>query len=449
MTKEYLKKRVKELPTEPGIYKFLGPNQKCLYIGKALNLKNRLNSYLKTEDVRIRKMVSLAESLKFQITGSDIEALILESQLIKKSRPEFNIVMRDDKQYFYVGFTNDQFPKIFLTHQPREVSSIKEQVLRGSGGLNTKYLIPNTYYIGPFTDGSAIKTTLRLLRRIFPYCTCKQLHNNYCLNYHIEKCPGFCCLKDNPERSRRTAEFATYKKNIKSVKDILSGKRSSVLANLEKDMGRMGSQGKFEEALELRNKIGKIKRVFQNAQILLNSNRLETEVDTTKETLALLKKQLGLSKIPDRIEAYDISNIHGTNAVGSMVVFTKGYQDKNEYRKFKIISKNTSDDTGMLKEVLSRRFNHPEWPYPDLILIDGGKGQLNAGISVIPKNIKIISMAKNDRHVGEKIFIAGQKEPIFLSKMPTDVKNTLLRIDSEAHRFAISFYRTLHRKLFR
>src|SRR3989344_1657275 len=209
-----LKNIASKLPPEPGVYFFKDSGGKNLYIGKASSLKSRVLNYTKTaalkaglangrEDTRIKRMVQMASTLKFIATDSDIEALILESQYIKRYRPMFNVVMRDDKQYFYVGFSRGEFPKIFLTHQPQLVSSTEYKV---SGIQNTKYKILNTDYVGPFTDGNAIKTTLRYLRNIFPYCTCKQLHNNYCLNYHIGKCPGFCCLKDSPERSRRIVE---------------------------------------------------------------------------------------------------------------------------------------------------------------------------------------------------------------------------------------------------
>src|SRR3990167_5972590 len=248
-------------------------------------------------------------------------------------------------------------------------------------------------YIGPFTDGTALKTTLRYLRRIFPYCTCKKPHNNFCLNYHIGKCFGFCCLKDNPEQSRRAAEIE-YKRSIRAIK----------------------------------NKLEKIKRVFENAKIIR---------DIGHKTLD--KKNIY------RIEGYDIANIQGKYAVGAMVVFSNGKPDKNEYRKFKIYSKQSSDDTAMLKEVLTRRFNHPEWPAPDLILIDGGKAQLSAALKVICTQIPVIALAKDEKHRGSKIFISGKKNSISLSKLPTDAKNLLLHFDSDAHRFAISYHRRLHR----
>ncbi|HZZ99575.1 MAG TPA: GIY-YIG nuclease family protein, partial [Candidatus Paceibacterota bacterium] len=169
-----LRQFVKDAPDQPGIYRYQASNGRDLYIGKAASIKKRLTSYLKTEDSRIQKMITTADKVSFDPTNSDIEAMILESQMIKQKRPDFNIMLRDDKQYFYVAITREDFPHIFLTHQT--TGRIKQR----------NHDIAE--YIGPFTDGAALKSALRLLRSIFPYCTCTQKHHNRCLNYHIGKC---------------------------------------------------------------------------------------------------------------------------------------------------------------------------------------------------------------------------------------------------------------------
>jgi excinuclease ABC subunit C len=419
-----LSEQIKKLPSGPGIYLFRNSRNKPLYIGKALNLKGRVTHYLKAEDSRLKRMIRESGKLDFIETTSDIEALIMESQYIKTYRPDFNIMLRDDKQYFYVGITKEQFPRIFLTHQP---------------GKNSKLNSSPAEFVGPFTDGSALKTTLRHLRRIFPYCTCKQKHNNYCLNYHIGKCPGVCCLK---KPTIDNLQLTNYKKNIKAIKDILNGKKETLIKDSERKMRALAKEHKFENALELQEKIEKVRRVFLNAQIIRNSNNNE-------EILENLKRLLDLPVFPKRIEAYDIANIQGNYAVGAMVVFVDGKPDKNEYRKFKIYSKSTADDTAMLKEIISRRFKHTEWEFPGLILIDGGKGQLNASRTVSPKGISIIALTKNEKHIGEKIFVAGKKEATPLSNLPVTIKNLLLGIDAEAHRFAITYYRLLHGKVYK
>ncbi len=429
MTGDKLKKEIKKMPVKPGIYIFKSTKNKPLYIGKALNLKNRLNHYLKTSDARLRQMILESEKIDHIETGSDIEALILESQYIKKYRPDFNIMLRDDKQYFYIAIKNDKFPRLYITHQPLK---------------NV-----DTEFIGPFTDGNALKTALRLLRKIFPYCTCKQPHNNYCLNYHIGKCPGFCCLKDNSERSQRSSEFPGYRKNILAIRDILSGKKDSLINEFEKQMKKISEKHEYEKAMELKYKIEKLKRVFLNAQIIHNkySPLNRTSNKTNLGALKKLAHIIGIRGIPRRIESYDIANIQGRHATGAMVVFTDGNPDKNEYRKFNIIFEE-GGDTGMLQEVLMRRFRHPEWQSPDLMVIDGGKAQFNAA-KFTAKNIPVIAVTKNEKHIGEKILIENKKEPILLSGVPPEVRNLILRIDSEAHRFAISHYRRRHTKYLR
>ena len=413
MTNGSLKKTISKLPTGSGIYIFKNVSGRTLYIGKASNLKNRVGQYLRTGDVRLQKMVSVAKKLSFVKTDSEVEALILESQYIKKYKPAFNIMLRDDKNFFYVGLTRstssgqaEKFPKIFITHQP-----------------HSKYRnIEISSFVGPFTDGTALKTTLRHLRRVFPYCTCKQLHHNYCLNYHIGKCPGFCCLKQHLNQRPTTYDLQLYKKNIKSVKDILGGKKTLLIKKMEKEMAAFGKKEEFDKAIELRNKIDKIKRVFENARIIQNISHSHISLYGNRG-----KNIVGLTELPVRIEGYDVANIQGKYAVGAMVVFVDGKPDKNEYRKFKIknfdistfrnIEISSSGDAEMLKEVLTRRFRHPEWSLPDLIVVDGGKAKLNKASSMITKlqitnykqipNLKfkipnIIALAKDDKHKGSK-----------------------------------------------
>lgn len=432
MTIDSLKKHITDLPFGPGIYVFKNAQKKYLYLGKATNLKNRVGSYLKTEDARIKKMVELAQSLRFISTQSEIEALILESQLIKRFRPQFNIVMRDDKQYAFVGFTREEYPKIFITHQPNS----KHQSIKISS------------FIGPFTDVGALKITLRYLRRIFPYCTCRQAHHNYCLNYHIGKCPGFCCLKSDASNK----EKKIYADNIKAIEKILSGKKNSFAMELKKEADNAARNDDFDKAIDLRDKRERLERIFENAKIIKYS-------DILKRYRSGLESLLKLQKPIIRIEGYDVSNIQGTHATGSMVTFVNGRPDKNFYRKFKIQTKQTPDDTTMLKEILIRRFKHDKWPFPDLILIDGGKAQLNTVCSVISSYYTmflkkqrapfLIALTKNKKHIGEKMYISGRKYPLALTKLSPADRNLFWAINSEAHRLAISYYRKLHQKLFK
>lgn len=452
-----------KIPTNPGIYFFKNPKGKILYIGKAGNLKNRLSSYFNRQkkEPRIESMLEEANRVEWQETDSEIEAFLLEAKQIKRYLPKYNIALRDGKQYSYVVFTDDPFPKIFITHPPSTYDQNQKLKIHGRAGKNQNL-------VGPFVESGTLRATLKMFRRIFPYCTCNRLHNNYCLNYHIGLCLGFCCLKNSNLRIMNN-ELQMYLQNVKAIKDMLNGRKKALINQLEKEMKATGNQGNFEQAIVLRNKLEKIKRVFENARVI-------KELVKKQSILYEFKKIFKLARLPERIEGYDISNIQGKFATGSMVVFTDGNPDKNEYRKFKVrrtlpaevltktkegtSNKEKFGDTKMLEEVLTRRFQHLEWHLPDLIIVDGGKGQLNAakvaisnfqpalssGRFSISKAISIIALTKNAKHRGDHIYLSSEKLPIPLSRLPESVKNLILHVDSEAHRFAIEYYRKLHRK---
>lgn len=387
-----------------------------MYIGKAGNLKNRLNSYFSktVKDPKTTNMLQEASRVDWRESDSEIEALIKEAELIKTHQPKYNVMLRDDKQYSYVVFTDDAFPKIYVTHQPQE----------------------NEIVFGPFVDGGALRSTLKMFRRIFPFCSCKRPHNQYCLNYHIGQCLGFCCLR-NPTVTDE--EYQEYKDNVKAIKELLKGGKKSLVKEIEREMKIAGKEGNFERAIKLRDRLEKIKAVFENAKVI-------REIAKKNDALGQLQELLRLESQPHRIEGYDVANIQGKYATGSMVVFTDGNPDKNEYRKFRIRLGSEPNDTKMLKEILRRRFNHPEWQNPDLIIIDGGKGQLNAARTNTPGGIPVIALTKDSEHKGDHIFVASKKAAMPLKKLPESARHLILHVDAEAHHFAISYYRKLHRR---
>jgi len=423
-----LKRLVTKIPTKSGVYFFV-KNNKEIYIGKAINLKNRLKNYVINNDARIQKMVGQATTLKFRITDSEIEALITEALLIKKHRPIYNVLLRDDKRFNFVEFSRDKFPRIYTTHQPKYQDSI-----------------------GPFTDGTSIKLVLRYLRHIFPYCTCKNKHYNYCLNYHIGNCPGFCCLR-NPAMA--SSDARQYLDSIRAIKDILSGKEGSVAKKMEKEMKSLATRHEFDKAIQIREKLGRLNKIFTNAKVIVDLSLEKVIVSDTRDGLTQLKKIFKLRKTPAKIEGYDISNIQGTSATGAMVVFKNGRSDKSEYRKFKIKKLQRSSlpaqagltvqtgDTGMLSGIIMRRFSHRDWQTPDLILVDGGKGQLSSAGAVAPAGVPILALTKNAKHRGDHIYSTTLNSPVKLSDLPPEARNLLLSIDSEAHRFAINYHRHL------
>jgi len=445
MDKLFYSKTKANIPPLSGVYIFKDARRRPLYVGKASNLSNRLNSYFTGAKVpMIAQMLKKASSIEWQTTLTEIEALILESQLIKKLKPPYNTLLRDDKQYFYVGFTHEQFSKIIITHQVGKQATSK-RVNRKKSDLSLVRLSLVADFVGPFTNGGALRMALKNLRRIFPYCTCKQKHQRPCLNYHIGNCLGFCCLKIDNEFSRPRESIVNYKSNIRAIREILNGKKTAVVKKLIRKLKEKENSADTENSAQLRNQIIKLERFFQNTKVI-------QKLGMNRKILLELKKILNLPTLPKRIEGYDISNIGGLFATGSMIVFTDGLPDKNEYRKFKIKSVTGSNDVAMLSEVLERRLRHTEWQYPDLILVDGGRSQVNA-VSLVLKTlypkpftldpIPVIGITKNTRHIGEQITLLNGEE-ISLNSIPDPVKNLLLQIDAEAHRFAISYYHKRH-----
>jgi excinuclease ABC subunit C len=410
-----IKKRIVNAPQSPGVYIFKNRKRQVLYVGKAANLRNRLKSY--TGRGWKEDMLKHATSVNWIELSSDIEALIKEAELIKGYKPRFNFMMKDDKNYAYVSFSNDKFPRITTTHQPSESDKAT--------------------FIGPFTDGVGLKRVLRLLRRGFPYCTCsaKLKHKRSCVNAQIGKCLGYCCL----DKAAAKAELAEYKSNINYIKKVLTGKSKGLARQLEKKMMTVSHQQKYEEAASIRNQLTSINRIFEHSPFLKRDLQAERQ-----KALIVLKELLRLDHVPERIEGYDISHHQGSESVASMVVFADGLPQKSEYRKFKMRTVEGINDPAMMAEVLTRRIRHKEWPKPDLIIVDGGKAQLNASKKKLKsKKIAIASLAKRD----EELFITTNKHPFKLKRLPPPLLNLVTHVRDEAHRFAISFHRKRRRIL--
>ena len=376
---KYLKtKEINKLPKTFGVYAFK-KGAKFFYVGKAANIKERVKQH--------KDLLGLAKEIGYIKTNSEIEALILEAKLIKKIQPKYNVLWRDDKNYFYVAITKESFPRVIITHQLK----IK----------NCKLKID---FIGPFIEGTSLKRALTYLRRTFPYYTSKSHPKGSCLWCHLKLCPGPDPVK--PE----------YQKNIKSLVFVLKGNSRKVLNDLERRMKKSSLLQEYEKAAKIRDKITSLERVIDPQQI------------------------------PERAEAYDVSNIRGEEAVGSMVTFINGRPAKNFYRKFKIKIAGKPNDVAMIKEILSRRLRHAEWPYPDLILIDGGKAHLNAASKCLKWNfkhiIKVMAIAKKEN----KLYVEGRTKPILLKGLPREMFNLILQLRDEAHRFAISYHRKLRKK---
>ncbi len=435
---KFLKKReVSRLSPTAGIYCFKS-GREFLYVGKASNLRERVKNHSSQPAYRDNLFIDKVKKIGYIKTDSEIEALILEANLIKKYQPKYNVVWRDDKNYFFVGQTKEDFPTIFITHQPSPTAKVK--------GQKSKVKIK---YIGPFVEGRSLKRTLEILRKIFPYRTCKPYAGKPCLWYQLDRCPGPCLLGSKlaqaiPDLEQKIKNDS--RRNVKNLSQILEGENFQVLRNLKKEMKEASKIQDFEKAAKIRDQITSLKRVLAQAKVLETMETKESDWEKIEKKIKeILGTKLGIS----RIEAYDVSNIQGKEATGSMITFVNGKPDKNLYRRFKIKITGQPNDLAMLKEVLSRRFSHPEWGWPDLILIDGGLAQLHAATETKnqqPKSkrrLRVMALAKKEN----KLFMENQKRPILVKSLPREIFNLMLYLRDEAHRFAISYHRKLRAKL--
>ncbi|MDP2789224.1 MAG: GIY-YIG nuclease family protein [bacterium] len=411
-------KKIK-IPSNPGVY-FFRKGSEILYIGKATELKSRVKSYFSEDLIETRgpvifDMVFKADNLKWQVTDSVLEALILEAELIKKYQPKYNTKEKDDKSFNYVIITKEKLPKVVIVRGKKlqEQESFSRFTLpRVRGGTYTtkNFLAPFASTFGPFPNGSQLKEALKIIRRIFPHLDDKS--KNYVEFYRqINLVPD---LNDHK----------MYLENIKNIKLFFQGKKKRILQNLKKEMRNYAKAREFEKA-------GEIKRQIFALQHINDVSLLKLEPSA-------------YSLVPiSRIEAYDIAHMSGKNMVGVMTVVENGNPVKSEYKKFKIRTQRGSNDTGALKEILNRRLAHPEWPYPDIIVVDGGVAQMNAArgvFNLVGVKIPIVSVVKDERHRAKEI--KGDK------KLVHKYEHAILLANSEAHRFAIAYHKNMRAKNF-
>ncbi len=543
-----LQQKLDALPTKPGVYQFKNREGKIIYVGKAQNLRNRVRQYFqesRARDVRIDALVSKIEDVELTVTDSEVEALILESNLIKKLKPRYNVDLKDDKSYPFIAITNEPFPRVFVTR--RKV---------GAG----------TRYFGPYTDVKTMRFALKTIRHIFMIRSCNydltetsiaQGKFKICLDYHIKKCEGPCEGLVSREH---------YTSMIEQVAAVLKGKTSSVVGALQQEMNLAASALRFEEAARLRDRLqaltvytGKQKIVTQRefdrdifavatkagdacgvvfkvregkvigsqhfymgnvdgvaeaevmeslieryylenedipSEVLLScavdsesllkswlSVRANNEVnvfvpksgeahkligmakanaqywideleiqrmkqkEVVPHAVQALQRDLRLEHLPRRIECFDISNTQGADSVASMVVFVDGKPKKSEYRKFKIKTVEGSNDFASMQEVVERHYRRTldeQLEFPDLLMVDGGKGQLSSAVEILSKlslQIPIISLAKRL----EEVFVPKQTEPINIPRTSSGLR-LLQQVRDEAHRFAVAFHRQLRAK---
>lgn len=530
---ERIKNKLALLPDQPGCYLMKDKNGTIIYVGKAKVLKNRVRSYFTgSHDTKTERLVSEIEDFEYIVTESNIEALLLEINLIKKNDPKYNIMLKDDKTYPFIKITSEEYPRLLITR---------------------KVLKDKALYFGPYPDVRAANETKKLLDRLFPLRKCKVLPKEVCLYYHMGQCLAPCVF-DIPKE--------TYQEMVKEIKQFLSGGHSEIQADLEAKMAEAASEMEFEKAAEYRDQIRAIETVMtrqkmtqadlmdrdvfgyavdkgwmcvqvffvrqgklierdvsifpfyneatedfltyigqfyqenehfipkevlipddidqESVQALLATKILQPKRGEKKKLVELASKnaQVALSEkfdliqrkqertigaveklgnamgipTPTRIEAFDNSNIMGTDPVSAMVVFIDGKPAKNEYRKYKIRTVKGPDDYASMREVIYRRYSRvlkDNLPFPDLILIDGGKGQVDVARDVLANqlglDIPIAGLAKNDKHKTSEMLFGSDLDIVPLERNSSEFF-LLQRIQDEVHRFAITFHRQLRSK---
>jgi excinuclease ABC subunit C len=386
----------------------------ALYIGKAKDLSKRVSSYFQDKRPKTLKLMSLVEKVKeldYVVTGSEEEALIYEASLVKEKRPKYNVELKDDKSFPLLKIIlNEKFPRLIITRKKLEDGS---------------------RYFGPYTKVKLLRSAVGILKNIFPLRICKKIPHESCLAYHIGQCLGPCMDKINEK---------SYNEIVGQLILFLEGKKTKLIQELTDKMKEFAEEKNFEQAAIIRNRLSALLEV---------SDRKNADYSSWGNIALKLKKILKLPSLPLKIEAFDVSNISGKEATGSMVYFNNGLPDKSNYRKFKIKNVKGIDDYAMMKEIVARRYKRlkeENKKFPDLIIIDGGKGHLRAAYEELLKlslaYIPAIGIAKQE----EKIYMLGSQEPLDINR-DSEILHFIQSIRDEAHRFALKYHHALRRKL--
>ena len=407
VTKEQIAK--KKIPDNPGVYFFLGIRKEILYIGRATSLKNRVRSYFAPElrekrSQLIESMVVEAKSLDVTVTDSVLEAMILETNLIRTHKPSFNTISKDDKSYNHLVITNEEWPRVL--------------VVRGKD-LTADYERKDIlYHFGPFPSGLLFKDALKIVRRLFKFYDTKVAVGREKTKMARGKIDFNRQIGLYPHEQSRT----DYMRTIRHIRLFFEGKKSQIIKELEREMKALAKEERFEEADSIKRKIFSLKHI-QDVALLKDGARIYRDDKTA------------------RIEAYDVAHLGGSEMVGVMTVVEGGSANKAEYRKFKIQSVKKSNDTGALAEILTRRLAHKEWPLPQLIAVDGAAAQRNVAEKILKRlslSIPVVAVTKDEKH--RPIRILGPQ------KLLKSYHDDILLANAEAHRFAIAFHREKRRK---
>lgn len=422
------RRSIRHFSSSPGVYLMKDREGRVIYVGKAVSLRHRLLSYLVKPQASLKTALMLVYARRVDIieTSSEHEALILEADLIKRFQPRFNVCFKDDKSYPVIKITREDYPRVTVSRKRR-----------GEEAMDI---------FGPYTNAKVLKRALSMLRKSFPFCTCRSFPKRACLNYHLGICAGPCVKKNSKKK---------YRRMMGALEDFLTKSDDVLIAELSLRMRELARQERFEEAAAVRDRLESLSLL---ASLKKNDGR-----EAAGQTGALCRpgaggapakflartdaERLGLKKDPQRIEAFDISCIHGSYAVGSMVYFFNGQPDKTQYRRFRIRAAPGRDDYAMMREVVRRRclrVAEGRLKKQDLIVIDGGRGHLEAAFGVLRAlrlHIPIIAIAKRE----DLIYTIDRHEPVQLER-GSRLLRLIQRCRDEAHRFAVSYHRFLRKK---
>lgn len=400
-----------KLPDTPGVYFFLGEKKEILYIGKATSLKNRVRSYFAKDIAQkrsraIEQMVEEAKTVEYTATDSVLEALILESNLIRTHKPKYNSISKDDKSFNHLIITKEEYPRVLVIR---------------SKDLTEKYNENDIlYHFGPFTSATLFKDALKIIRKLFRYYDSKVTigeEKTKMAKGHIDFNRQIGLYPEDGDRQE-------YLRTIRHIRLFFEGRKQIILNDLEKEMMKSAKEEDFEKALGIKKKIYALQHI-QDVALIKDENRIYRDERSV------------------RIEAYDIAHLQGDDMVGVMTVIEGGIPNKNEYRKFKIKSVTGSNDPAALKEMLERRLGHPEWPYPQVIVVDGSTAQKNAAEHVLKKtgvSIPVVAVVKDDRHKPVRLIAA--------KKLLTQHEHAILLANAESHRFSITYHKQKRTKSF-
>ena len=424
------REKVKTFPTSPGVYLMKDGRGRVIYIGKAVNLRNRASSYFTrqaAEDFRTASLVPEIKDIDFIPVDSEVDALLLEARLIKDIQPPFNKELKDDKTFPYLEiFIREEFPRVEFTRKPRP---------RG------------TKLYGPFTNAKKLRGAIAVLQQVFRFRTCslniKQDEERWrwfrpCLLASINQCTAPCNLRISRD---------DYRHDIRKLRLFLEGKKKRLFRELKTEMTAAAAELKFEKAARLRDQIKALENLKLRGDLKQHAQPEVFQIDPRKGLLGL-KKIFELPTLPRRIEGMDIAHLQGGETVASCVQFIDGLPFKHGYKRFKIRTVDGVDDFAAMREVVSRHFRRMQQQgeaFPDILLIDGGKGQLSAAMAALDSigvtAPFVCSLAKRD----EEIFLPGQSEPKLLSKHSFALR-LLQYVRDESHRFAQNYHHLLRKK---